>query len=110
MTRESIQSQDIDQSQLITIPKGEVERLEWQANTFASCLLMPRDEFIMALSLLIKHHGIRNRGHGDLYLDGQRDNVNNFWMIAAALSEYFKVSLTAARLRMKTLGVLVEAD
>lgn len=109
MTRESIRSRDIDQSQLITIPKGEVERLEWQANTFASCLLMPRDEFNMALGLLIKHHGIRNRGHGVLYLDGQRDNVDNFWMIAAALSKYFRVSLTAIRLRMKALELLVEA-
>lgn len=109
MTRESVRSRDIDQSQLITIPKGEVERLEWQANMFASCLLMPRDEFLMALGLLIKHHEIRNRGHGDLYLDGQRDNVNNFRMIAAALSEYFRVSLTAIRLRMKALQVLVEA-
>jgi Zn-dependent peptidase ImmA (M78 family) len=109
MTRESIHTRDIDESQLINIPKGEVERLEWQANTFASCLLMPRDEFNMALGLLIKHHGIRNRGHGVLYLDGQRDNVNNFWMIATALSRYFKVSLTAIRLRMKALGHLVEA-
>lgn len=109
MTRESIHTRDIEESQLINIPKGEVERLEWQANTFASCLLMPRDEFNMAMGLLIKHHGIRNRGHGVLYLDGQRDNVNNFWVIATELSRYFKVSLTAIRLRMKALGHLVEA-
>ena len=70
---------------------------------------MPRDEFNMALGLLVKHHGIRNRGHGVLYLDEQRDNVDNFWMIAAALSKYFRVSLTAIRLRMKALGLLIEA-
>ena len=109
MTRESIQSRDIDQSQLITIPKGEIERLEWQANTFASCLLMPRNEFNTVLNLLIKHHEIRNRGHGVLYLDGQRDNVDNFWKVATALSKYFRVSLTATRLRMKALNLLVEA-
>ncbi|XMB49872.1 ImmA/IrrE family metallo-endopeptidase [Pseudomonas fluorescens] len=109
MTRENIKSQDIDQSQLITIPKGEIERLEWQANMFASCLLMPREEFVMTLSLLLNHYGIRNRGHGDLYLDGQRDNINNFRIIATALSKHFKVSLTAVRLRMKALEVLVEA-
>lgn len=109
MTRESIRSHDIDQSQLVIVPKGEVERLEWQANTFAACLLMPRDEFLFALNLLIKHHGIQNRGHGVLYLDGQRGNIDNFRMIAAALSEYFSVSLTAIRLRMKALGVLKEA-
>ncbi len=109
MTRESIRSQDIDQSQLITIPRGEVERLEWQANAFASCLLMPKNEFLMALRLLLEHHGVRNRGHGELYLDAQPDNTQNFWMIATALSKYFEVSLTAIRLRMKALSVLVEA-
>ncbi|WP_415762266.1 ImmA/IrrE family metallo-endopeptidase [Pseudomonas sp. CP4] len=109
MSRESIHAQDIDQSQFITVPKGEVERLEWQANMFASCLLMPQTEFNMVLSVLVKRYGIRNRGHGTIYLDEQSDNLTNFRMIAAALSRYFKVSLTAVRLRMKALGHLVEA-
>lgn len=109
MTRESIRPQELDQSQMIIIPKGEVERLEWQANTFASCLLMPRDEFLTALSLLIEHHEIRDRGHGTLYLDDQPENLANFRMITSSLSEYFKVSSTAIRLRMKGLGVLEEA-
>ncbi|HGO9799684.1 ImmA/IrrE family metallo-endopeptidase [Pseudomonas aeruginosa] len=109
MTRECIGSRDIDQSQLITIPKGEVERLEWQANIFASSLLMPREDFLAVLKLLVEHHGIKNRGHGILYLDGQRDNLESFRLVASAMSVYFKVSLTAIRLRMKALGVLVEA-
>lgn len=109
ITRECVKSHDVDQSQLIKVPKGEIERLEWQANTFASCLLMPRDAFLLALNLLIEHHGIKNRGHGVLYLDEQRENADNFRMIAASLSEYFSVSLIAIRLRMKALGVLTEA-
>lgn len=109
LARESVQARDIDRSQLILVPKGEVERLEWQANTFASCLLMPRNTFLFALNLLIRHYGIKDRGHGILYLDEQRDNVDNFWRIATSLSEYFGVSLTAIRLRMKALDVLKEA-
>lgn len=108
MTREAIRAQDIDQSQLITIPKGEVERLEWQANTFASCLLMPKEDFQAAFGLLLQHLGIRNRGHGHLYLDSQRDNVIQFHAVSNSLSEYFNVSKTAIRLRMRALELLVE--
>jgi Zn-dependent peptidase ImmA (M78 family) len=108
MTREAIRVQDIDQSQLITIPKGEAERLEWQANTFASCLLMPTEEFQTAFGLLLQHLGIRNRGHGPLYLDSQKDNVIQFHAVCNSLSNYFNVSKTAIRLRMRVLGLLVE--
>ena len=108
MTREAIRAQDIDQSQLITIPKGEAERLEWQANTFASCLLMPTEEFQTAFGLLLQHLGIRNRGHGPLYLDSQKDNVIQFHAVCNSLSNYFNVSKTAIRLRMRVLGLLVE--
>ncbi|WP_338801890.1 ImmA/IrrE family metallo-endopeptidase [Pseudomonas sp. RSB 5.4] len=108
MTREAIRAQDIDQSQLITIPKGEVERLEWQANTFASGLLMPKEDFKAAFGLLLQHLGIRNRGHGHLYLDSQRDNVIQFHAVCNSLSEYFNVSKTAIRLRMRALDLLVE--
>lgn len=109
MTRERIRAQDISESQCITIPKGDIERLEWQANTFASCLLMPRQEFHTAFQLLIEHHGIRNRGHGALFLDSQGVNVSNFLLVSGALSKYFNVSKTSVRLRMSALGLLVEA-
>ncbi|KFF42255.1 peptidase [Pseudomonas sp. BRG-100] len=110
MTRESIRAQEIDQAQFITIPKGEVERLEWQANTFASCLLMPSEDFQTAFWLLLRHLGIRNRGHGPLYLDSQPDNVSQFETVCASLSKYFNVSKTAIRLRMRALGLLVEVE
>ncbi|TFZ36065.1 ImmA/IrrE family metallo-endopeptidase [Pseudomonas syringae] len=110
MTRESIRAQEIDQAQFITIPKGEVERLEWQANTFASCLLMPSEDFQTAFGLLLRHLGIRNRGHGPLYLDSQPDNVSQFETVCASLSKYFNVSKTAIRLRMRALGLLVEVE
>lgn len=109
MTRESVCARDIDQSQQITIPKSEVERLEWQANTFASCLLMPYEEFHTTFGLLVQHLEIRNRGHGALYLDKQRENVAQFHKVCTSLSDYFGTSKTAIRLRMRTLGLLVEA-
>lgn len=110
MTRESIRAEEIDQSQLITIPKGELERLEWQANAFATCLLMPSEDFQMAFAILLRHMGIINRGHGPLYLDSQPDNIRQFEIVCASLSRYFRVSKTAIRLRMRTLGLLVELE
>ncbi|MCJ1887499.1 ImmA/IrrE family metallo-endopeptidase [Pseudomonas sp. LA21] len=110
MRRECIRLDDIDHSQSIAIPKSEVERLEWQANTFASCLLMPREEFLVVLGALLKQNGIKDRGHGRLYLDGQRENLINFRLITTAMSRYFEVSVTAIRLRMRALEVLVEAE
>lgn len=109
MARENIRDQDIDQSQEIVIPKSEIERLEWQANIFASCLLMPREEFHNAFGLLIQHLDIRNRGHGPLYLDSQRENIAQFQSVCVPLSKYFGVSKTAVRLRMKALALLTEA-
>jgi len=87
MTRENIRAQDINNGQAIVIPKSEIERLEWQANTFASCLLMPYEEFHTAFTLLIQYLGIRNRGHGQLYLDNQRENFVQFRAVCIELSK-----------------------
>lgn len=84
--------------------------MEWQANTFASCLLMPSEDFQIAFGLLLRQLGIRNRGHGPLYLDSQPDNISQFETVCATLSRYFKVSKTAIRLRMRALGLLVETE
>ena len=109
IARESLRPSDIDQSEHIAIPRSELQRLEWQANTFASCLLMPKGQFLEAFSLLVEHHGIRNRGHGALFLDDQRDNVRNYHLVLHALSQYFQVSKSAIAIRLRGLGVLVEA-
>jgi Zn-dependent peptidase ImmA (M78 family) len=110
LTRENVASEDLDGSQFITVPRNDIERLEWQANTFASCLLMPRREFLNAFTLYIGYLGIRNRGHGALFLDGQPENVANFHLVCKALSHYFNVSKIATRLRMSALGLLIEAQ
>ncbi|MDC6493927.1 ImmA/IrrE family metallo-endopeptidase [Pseudomonas syringae] len=109
IARESLRSKDIDQFERIAVPKSELERLEWQANTFASYLLMPERHFLEAFSLLVEHHDIRNRGHGALFLDDQRDDIRNYHLVLDALSRYFAVSKSAAAIRLRGLGVLVEA-
>ncbi|WP_122869773.1 ImmA/IrrE family metallo-endopeptidase, partial [Pseudomonas viridiflava] len=109
IARESLRSRDVDQLERIAVPKSELERLEWQANTFASYLLMPERHFLEAFSLLVEHHGIRNRGHGALFLDDQRDNIRNYHLVLGALSRYFAVSKSAAAIRLRGLGILVEA-
>ncbi|ROM67282.1 hypothetical protein BK653_16835 [Pseudomonas brassicacearum] len=70
---------------------------------------MPYEEFHTAFELLIQHLEIRNRGHGSLYLDNQRENVAQFHRVCTALSIYFGTSKIAVHLRMRALGLLVEA-
>lgn len=69
---------------------------------------MAYEDFHTAFALLLRHLGIRNRGHGPLYLDTQMDNKTHFDHVCALLSRYFNVSRTAIRLRMRALGLLVE--
>ena len=61
--------------------------LEWQSDTFASCFLMPRDAVLEAARLW--RLGRRNWGHS----------------LSATLSQVFDVSLQAARIRLKDLGL-----
>jgi Zn-dependent peptidase ImmA (M78 family) len=91
------------------MPSGDVERLEWQANAFAAYLLMPKQEFFDRLARLAVVHKIRNRGHGFLYLDNQSVNYQLIQHVSHDLSENFNVSKKAVRLRLMSLGLLVDA-
>ncbi len=109
LQRELLQAQDLDSHQTTRMPSGDVERLEWQANAFAAYLLMPEQEFLKRLARLAVIHNIRNRGHGFLYLDSQPVNCQLVHYVSHDLSEHFNVSMTAVRLRLKSLGLLVDA-
>jgi hypothetical protein len=54
-------------------------------------------------------HNIRNRGHGFLYLDSQPVNYQLVQYVLHDLSEHFSVTKTAVRLRLLSLGLLVDA-
>lgn len=109
LQRELLHAQDLDSQLTTRMPSGEVERLEWQANAFAAYLLMPKQAFLERLAHLAVIHNIRNRGHGFLYLDTQPVNYQLVQYVIDDLSEHFNLSRTAVRLRLISLGLLVDA-
>ena len=84
----------------------DIRRLEWQANCFASCLLLPREQFIRSALDHARKLNLRDRGHGLLYLDHQPINTRNYMLLTDALMQEYDVSRAAVTIRLKGLGLL----
>nr|WP_304297923.1 ImmA/IrrE family metallo-endopeptidase [Porphyromonas gulae] len=84
-----------------------LKRMEYQANIFASYLLLPQREFDYELALLFKEHLITK---GYLYLDHQTCNKRNVGIIIKSLSRRFQVSQQVIAIRLKSDHRLIEAE
>lgn len=84
----------------------DISRLEWQANHFASCLLMAKRPFLRRFRQLLDDLNIKDRGYGVLYVDAQPCNQESFGVICADLARCFQVSFGAVVVRLKKLGLL----
>ncbi len=79
--------------------------LEWQANKFASSLLLPRKTvpgFVLAKQ---KERGVVGN-LGTLYLDRQSGNVEDFYAIVKEMEFIYQVSRLAIRIRLRELNIL----
>lgn len=88
-----------------TRPHTDREWLEWQANAFASALLMPRVLLRAAIIDKQKELGI-SRNLGRIYVDKQWHNVLAYRAIVMYLQSTFIVSRTVVRIRLKNLRLL----
>jgi hypothetical protein len=84
----------------------EIVRLEYQANYFASCLLMPAKQFLSDFQKTAAQFDIRNRGYGPLYVDNNPWNVQNFYNLTGVLMQLYQVSRKAVAIRLETLSML----
>lgn len=84
------------------------EWLEWQANKFASSLLLPRKTLPAAVVDIQRTLGISRLG--EIYLDRQPVNISMFNSILDSLVTIYETSKTSIRLRLKERGMLVEAE
>jgi len=84
------------------------ERLEIQANIFASCILMPDHVFKNKLDDYRKELDIRDRFHGALFVDGQMQNLADYHVVLSRLSDYFGCSKQAVEIKLKTLNLLID--
>ena len=87
----------------------DIRRMDWQANYFASCLLLPRTTLIEDVLHLAEERDVRNRGFGLLYLDEQKCNTAIYSGITSHLKLRYKVSGLALKLRLEALGLLQDA-
>lgn len=80
-----------------------MEWLEWQADSLAAALLMPRNIFIIAAADSFKKHGIYDKKCFNTDIPEERVMIS---CVASELSKTFQVSCKAAKLRLKNLGFL----
>lgn len=79
------------------------DRLEWQANYFAACILMPEKIFQAKLLNLFKKYDLKGNY---LFIDKQPCNIVTERNFFAELSNAFSVSRSASFCRMNELGYI----
>ena len=110
MTGESLSKSDIDMENQRKIAIKDIMKMEYQANYFASCLLLPKKSLTKSFLTLISGYELKNRGHGVLYLDNQLCNLNIYHTITDELMKIYSVSRTALKIRLKELGLITEEE
>lgn len=80
--------------------------IEWQANCFAACLLMPKKTILAWLINIQLNKGIRNQGK--IYLDHQHINKKDHREIIEELAEFFDVSKISVEYRLESIGAIEE--
>jgi Zn-dependent peptidase ImmA (M78 family) len=110
LARERFDMEDIDESGIgVHIGSKELRRLEIQANIFASSLLLPKRQFLRDMQALAVEFNLRDKGHGLIYLDGQRCNIDDHLRITQRLRVKYGASRSAITHRLETFGLLTIA-
>lgn len=94
--------------QQINIGIKDVMRMEWQANHFASYLLLPTSNFIQNFESITARNGLYDRGFGVLYLDNQKCNKESYYNATSPLMKIYNVSRHAIKIKLKKLGFINE--
>ena len=109
MSGENCKERDVDLDNPERIGVKDITRMEWQANYFASCLLLPRHSFLTDFADIIAGLELKNRGFGVLYVDNQKCNLDNFYSVSNFLKNKYAVSRSVVKHRLKKLGLLIES-
>jgi len=84
------------------------ERLEFQANAFASELLLPTKVFEVATKVGRERLGIIDIKFGYIYVDNQPCNYEPYNKLLIELSSYFDVSRQAIEIKFIKMGMLTD--
>jgi Zn-dependent peptidase ImmA (M78 family) len=77
--------------------------IEWQANYFASCLIMAKENFIGQLYLCQKRNDLPE---GVIYLDDQFQNIKNFSFLVKRVAYFYDISQASVKYRLQELGLI----
>ena len=88
-------------------PKTDADWMEWQADSLAAALLMPKDVFSSFVKTLLRYYGIRG---GYITTEKSQTNSRIKYETIQEVAEKFDVSKTAAEIRMKHLDLLRESS
>lgn len=89
-----------------SLANSDYARLEIQANSFASEILLPEFVFRRATHVAKLYHDVRGNASADIYVDNQRSNYVPYNALLQQLSEYFCASKMAIEIRFKQLGMI----
>ena len=84
------------------------ERLEIQANLFASALLLPDSHFWPAVDEVRQRLGLYDKGFGYIFVDDQPCNDTPYRQILSTLSGQFGASKRAIELKLKRAGLVTD--
>lgn len=105
-----LRSETIVEQDLFADRKAEscfnYERLEHQANAFASALLLPENEFRVKVNDGRNDWDIKDIGHGYIFVDEQPCNKAAYEGLLMGLSSNFDVSKQAIEIKLKKMGLL----
>jgi Zn-dependent peptidase ImmA (M78 family) len=100
--------EDFDSKEALQLKSPEIARLEYQANAFATSLLMPRSFFLAKFEHAARMFDVKDKGFGKIYVDNQPCNQQDFYLITSSLMREFEVSRAAVVMRLKHLKLLTD--
>jgi Zn-dependent peptidase ImmA (M78 family) len=104
---ESIVEQDLF-ADIDTEDTFNYERLEYQANLFASELLLPDKQLRLALEALRLDLKVYDKGFGYIFVDDQPCNYIPYNQIMSGLSDHFGVSKRAIEIRLRRANLVTD--
>jgi Zn-dependent peptidase ImmA (M78 family) len=110
MRGEQLDEADLEVDEPRELGIKDLMRMEWQANYFASCLLLPTKQFAADFFAATQSFGLRDHGFGALYVDEQPCNIQSFYNVTGMLKLKYRVSRQVVKLRLKKLGLLTEVS
>ncbi|MEG2299733.1 MAG: ImmA/IrrE family metallo-endopeptidase [Acinetobacter sp.] len=82
-----------------------LDRIEYQANYFAACLLLPQTPLTSTFIKLINQYNVKYRGFSLLYVDEQPCNLDSYNKICIPIANFFMVSQEVLKIRLTELGL-----